>query len=523
VRGLAKAHDGINLIREFHPGCWLLLGLFWLNGHAHAAQPDKVLQRTIRFSDFHRILSLPFAVPLGTRRISMKFSYSQKDQRTALDFGLLGPGGFRGWSGGDKDGFTLSLSDATPSYLPGPIEPGRWTLLVGVPNIRRGVASELRAEIYFDRSRPQQAQDPLLSLSMRKGPSWYRGDLHMHTAHSDGSCRSKMGQIVPCPLFLTVEAAVARGLDFIAVTDHNTQSQYNAERELQPYFDNILLLPGREITTYQGHANLFGTTTFLDFRIGTPEVPDVNSMLRRVADLGAIISINHPASHSGENCMGCGWTPSAPVDYHLIQGVEAVNGTNAEGGVVFWQGLLNQGYHLTAIGGSDNHNAEIAVPGPGSVGYPTTVVRAADLSTASILDGIRAGHVFIDTEGTRNRLLEYPGMGDELAVAKGASVPLRVHVMHVNGAHLKVIADGLEIPVGNAAVENDDQTILVEVNGNDQRKWIRVDVCAPDDHRLLIGNPIYLTHRGVSESVSGPHIRNDGASQDLHQSAVARP
>jgi len=65
-----------------------------------------------------------------------------------------------------------------------------------------------------------------------------------------------MGQKVPCPLFLTVEAAVARGLDFIAVTDHSTQSHYDAERELQPYFDDILLLPGREITTYRGHANV---------------------------------------------------------------------------------------------------------------------------------------------------------------------------------------------------------------------------------------------------------------------------
>ena len=136
-----------------------------------------------------------------------------------------------------------------------------------------------------------------------------------------------MGQKVPCPLFLTVEAAVARGLDFIAVTDHNTQSHYDAERELQPYFDNILLLPGREITTYLGHANVFGTTSFVDFRIGTPQVPDVNSMLRQVAALQAIISINHPAARSGEDCMGCGWTPATPVDYHLIEAVEAVNGT----------------------------------------------------------------------------------------------------------------------------------------------------------------------------------------------------
>ncbi len=60
-----------------------------------------------------------------------------------------------------------------------------------------------------------------------------------------------------------------RGLDFIAVTDHNTISQYDALRELQPYFDQLLFIPGREVTTFQGHANVFGITRFVDYRIGT--------------------------------------------------------------------------------------------------------------------------------------------------------------------------------------------------------------------------------------------------------------
>jgi len=34
-----------------------------------------------------------------------------------------------------------------------------------------------------------------------------------------------------------------RGLDFIAITDHNATSQYNPMRELQPYFDKLLLIP----------------------------------------------------------------------------------------------------------------------------------------------------------------------------------------------------------------------------------------------------------------------------------------
>jgi hypothetical protein len=473
---------------------------------AAGTRPDLVLRRTVRFSDYHGIFSVPFQVPAGTIRISMKFSYSHQEERTALDMGVSGPHGFRGWSGGDKDGFTLSLSDATPGYLPGPIEPGSWTLLLGVPNIRENVISEFTAEVYFDRSSRQEVVDPLLSLHLRSGPAWYRGDLHMHTAHSDGFCQSRTGQKVACPLFLTVEAALARGLDFIAITDHNTLSHYDAERELQPYFDNILLLPGREMTTYQGHANLFGTTSFLDFRVGSPEIPDMNSMLRHVQSLGAVSSINHPAASSGENCMGCGWTPATPVDYHLIQAVEAVNGPNADGehgGVAFWQGLLNEGYRLTGIGGSDNHDSEIPVPGPRSVGYPTTVIRAADLSTPSILAGLRAGHVFIDTEGVNGRFLDYSAsaagghadMGDTLAIPSDARIQLTVHVKHVRGAHLAIIQDGRTQAMGqNEVIHDDDQVLTLNLDGNSQRHWVRIDVCTETGHRLLIGNPIYLTH-----------------------------
>ena len=98
-------------------------------------------------------------------------------------------------------------------------------------------------------------------------PAWFRGDLHMHTAHSDGQCPSQTGKMVPCPLFFTADAAARRGLDFIAITDHNASSQYDAMRELQPYFDKVLLIPGREITTFQGHINFLGSTDFIDFRL----------------------------------------------------------------------------------------------------------------------------------------------------------------------------------------------------------------------------------------------------------------
>ncbi len=466
-----------------------------------ARRPDVVLSRSVRYSDYHRLMSIPFRVPPGTMRISVQLSYTGQEQHTALDVGLWGPEGFRGWSGGDKDSFTLSVTDATPSYLPGPLSPGRWDLVLGVPNIRPGVVSEFVAKVYFDHSVADDASDPTLQLSLRSQAGWYRGDLHMHTAHSDGTCKSQSGQKVPCPLFRSVQSAAERGLDFIAITDHNTESHYNEERELQPWFDKILLMPGREITSYQGHANLLGTRRFVDFRIGTPEVPSMNAILRQVQNLGAVISINHPSVRSGEVCMGCGWLPESPVDYHLIQAVEVVNGRadSEPSGVAFWEKLLNQGDRLTAIGGSDNHNADIQ--GPGSIGDPTTVVYARELSTPAILEGIKAGHVFVDTEGTRNRMLEYSAvadgrsaaMGDTLGVKENSSIHIAAQVKGANGAHVVVIADGVELQTGQkTGIHSDDTQLALDFDGNQVRKWIRLDVCNAEGHRLLIGNPVYL-------------------------------
>jgi hypothetical protein len=77
-------------------------------------------------------------------------------------------------------------------------------------------------------------------------------------------------------------------------------------------------------------------------------------------------------------------------------------------GLPFWHEQLQQGHRLTAIGGSDTHNVTAAVEliPTGRLGIPTTVVRSDALGVRAILDAIRAGAVFIDIAGTRDRQLE---------------------------------------------------------------------------------------------------------------------
>ena len=480
-----------------------------------AGAPDVVLRGTLTGEDNQTWRSIAFEVPAGTIRITVDFDYTTRDEHTTIDLGMLGPDGFRGmdgfrgWSGGNKRSFTLSATDATPSYLAGPLKPGTWSLLLGIPNIRRETRAEYTATVRFEHAESDSATVDPSGPTLRTGPGWYRGDLHMHTAHSDGSCSSRrLQQRVPCPLFLTAKAASDRGLDFIAITDHNTTSHANDIRELQPYFDDLLMIPGREITTFHGHANLFGTFAPIDFRVGSPEVPDWNALLASAERNGGAVSINHPVRPSGEQCMGCGWTPPAGVDYGRFQAVEVVNGPDADtpfSGIPFWEHLLDLGYRLTALGGSDNHDPQ--QNNSGAIGTPTTVIYADELSEAALIAAIRRGRVFIDVAGTHDRAIDLTAradgrtayMGDTLQSQGGTRIRFMGSVSHVPGGAVEVIIDGRRTPVvRNSYINSGAYSFEFTWRADGQRHWIRVAARDGAGHLALVGNPIYLAGQVVT-------------------------
>jgi len=332
----------------------------------------------------------------------------------------------------------------------------------------------------------------------------------MHTAHSDGQCASQSGKKVPCPVFLTVEAAARKALDFIAISDHNTTSQYDAMRELQPYFDKLLLIPAREITTFDGHMNLLGTTSYLDFRVGSPGVPDTNTLLRKAQNLGALVSINHPDAPTGELWMGCGWTPKTAVYMNLITAVEAVNGgSELDGtyGIPFWDKQLNDGHRLTGVGGSDNHNALSVPDRPSAVGNPTTVVYATELSTPGILAGIRAGHVFVDATASRDRVLTMTAqtvhgtaqMGDSIEAEQQISVDFEVHETGADDGKISLIEDGHALTASSNASKG---TLHSRWTSDGHRHWFRPQINGPDGKLWMIGNPIYVNWHATPADIA---------------------
>jgi hypothetical protein len=482
---------------------WTLLGALLLA--TPAAAQDLTLTGVMTRADHEHYREVPFKVPAGTTRLTVEFAYTGKDQKSVIDLGVRDPERFRGWSGGNKQSFTISDAEATPSYLPGPLPAGTWKLVLGVPNLRPGAEARYTAKVSFEHGTNFAG---FSATPIKAAPGWYRGDLHMHTAHSDGSCLSMRKVRVPCPVFRTLEAAHARGLDFISVTDHNGTAQNGDLRELAPYYDDLLLIPGREVTTFYGHANVWGPTAPMDFQLGSPRAPTLAAIQTAVEKAGGLFSINHPGQPSGEACMGCGWTVK-DTDFARIQAIEAVNGGSLRlpggaesviSGIPFWEARLNAGFRITAVGGSDSHNGDLSRGGAAGVGYPTTVVHAAALSQPAVLAAIRAGHVFVDVTGSRDRGLEVVAasggktaeMGDALAAPAGAPVRVTVHVSHAAGASLSLAGDGPKPKLADAALAGDDETRSFEVASDGKPHWLRVDVRGPDGKLWLLGNPIYL-------------------------------
>lgn len=482
----------------------LIFSLLLAGFNAHADTPDLVLRGVLTGADHQTYRSVPFDVPAGVERITVAFDYDGKEQRSVIDLGLLGPDGkLRGWSGGNKRAFTVSGVDATPSYQPTPTTPCTWALLLGIPNMRQHARAEYTAQVYFSRSLNVADEPALLRPVLDTRAGWYRGDLHTHTGHSDGSCPTTSGAApVPCPLYMTAMTAQERKLDFVAITEHNYVGHANAMREMQPRFDHLLLMPAREITTFHGHANLFGTLAPLDFRIAPGAHADANSLLAAAANLNGLLSINHPVRPSGEQCMGCGWEQA--TDMRRVQAIEVVNGPDADSewsGIPFWHAQLRRGLRITAIGGSDNHRPHEARGMPGALGEPTTVVHARELSQLALLEGIRAGRVFIDLQNLPGRLLELTAqaagqramMGDALAVKKGDSARFTVRVAQAKGARIEVLLDGERSALlAQRDVDGDDVVRAFTWRSDGKRHWVRIDVRDGAGKLILLGNPIYL-------------------------------
>lgn len=328
--------------------------------------------------DWHEV---PVQVPAGVREIAVTYRYDRPEPNlpgglagNTLDIGIFDPDRFRGWSGGARSSFWLSRSGATPGYLPGPITPGGWRVVLGPYSVAAtGLHWEVSVTLRFGRSGPKYDAAPAARLVEGTGRGWYRGDLHVHSVHSDG--RDTLPEVLG--------AARDAGLDFFASTEHNTSS---AGLEWGRHVtDDFLVVNGEEVTTRGGHWLALGIPAgaWVDWRYRVQDGA-FGEHAARVRELGGMVVAAHPFSPFSATT----WT----FGYDDVDAVEIWNGPwtlDDQTAVEAWHAMLVAGRFVPAVGTSDSHGRHQPL------GQAQTVVLAETLGTGALVDALRRGRSWL--------------------------------------------------------------------------------------------------------------------------------
>lgn len=484
------------------------LALLLLAAPSPAAAQTYTFDGEVDAADGVDYFAIPFEVPSGTVEIEIR--HDDLSDANILDWGLLSPSGFRGYGGGNAEPAIVNEAAASRSYLTGPIEPGTWQVYVGEAQLE-ALPARYHVEVFL-RDAVTLPPEPERAAYVAPPPivterRWYAGDFHVHSRESGDS---------PAELDDVLSYAESVGLDFVMLSEHNTVSQLERYEGVQARHPTVLLIPGIEVTTYEGHFMSIGGTTWIDHRLGVD-----GRTLDQIADDvhadGALFTVNHPALDIGDLCIGCGWTGSVRPD--AVDGIEIQTGAFSVTGRLFlnrvlerWDELVVMGFHVVAVGGSDDHRAGTGTGTFDSpIGSPTTMVLADALSAEAILAGVRAGRTVVRLEGNDDPMVELssPDLEGDTDTITADYTTLTVRVTGAElGATLRLVRDGerhAEMDVTGADVELDFPLVA-----GPSEDAIRAELLLGGQRRVITSH-VFLRPMTSGGGDAGPE---DGGSSD---------
>ncbi len=330
-----------------------------------------------------------------------------------LTLTVFDPEGFRGAGhrmgeprdGGHAHDVSISVTNATPGYSAGTIQPGNWAIVIDAHRITGAEPCFYRLDVELlsvpttaSRSAAATSGQGISRPALRapgalrdphdstRGGRWFRGDLHAHTVHSDGEW--EVSDLVAW--------ARQRELDFVTLSDHNTVAglaQMDAQSSRA-----LLTIGGLELTTFYGHALALGVREWVDWRVGADiRRRTMPAIAQEVEAAGGLFIIAHPMAIGDPICTGCRWTypdmmPGAARIVEIWNGAwDNLNSHNELGLALFYE-WLNCGHRLAATAGTDIHDASQA-----DAQYGFNVVFAEAHTEQAILEAIRQGHLFLSS------------------------------------------------------------------------------------------------------------------------------
>lgn len=299
-----------------------------------------------------------------------------------------------------------SWEETTMGGVPGVLEKGKWTLRIYLfaEHLERLVQEK---EIPFHVLVSDQKSSIMENMGDRvwvgselsyvnydfdkvyqKKAKWYRGDLHTHTRLSDGK---------ELPVTAN-EKSKKMNLDYYIPTEHNVLHTGWPDTD-------VMILPGVEITTTLGHANLFGIDRiprnledFLCHKEVQQLEEDTEQLLRECRERDWLFSMNHPFLYIWKwnyddlrlkdlNCLEIINDPTYAAD-------PAAKAEEANQKAILLADLLwEEGYRICAVGGSDSHNTiedwYEGAEGPSIPGDPATYLYMEELTPHNLLAALK--------------------------------------------------------------------------------------------------------------------------------------
>lgn len=451
-----------------------------MSGH----NQQLVLQGQLTSADMFQTKPTYIDVPEGVTRIEFLFEQDPefgpdqklRNQISIMIFDTNGPR-FE-ISRPDRGAIAIGEANSSPGGIPGPIPAGQWMVFILVFRLLSDTPVDYKLTVTM--SFEPVGEEPTVWPDGRpggRGPGWYRGDLHAHTLHSDGSW--------------DIPDIVAfwknRGADFMTLSDHNTVSGLAQVRSMAD--ETFLTMGGIELSTFFGHAVALGAEEWFDWRNLDGSLITMPELAQRVIDSGGLFTIAHPMNPGDPWCCGCRWEYEDMMPGNALA-VEIWNGSwksaDQEALQLFYR-WLNQGHRLTATSGTDLHG-----PPPDDVRGAVNAVYAEDLTERAIIAALKAGKSYV-TAGPELLLNVVTASGKEAMI--GDTVPDEEATIIVTwqdgheGDVLRLIVDGRSYHEKIVGPSGRVEWKL----GAGRAKWCTAELRDGEYGLWAVTNPIYFT------------------------------